>query len=122
MTQILSPEDTGDIIRPIDRGETRDLAPHAVTALLNAASYRRPDATGEVPVYAPETIAVVDQGQLQPLPQVRAAAPVGVVHGPVAPLERVATAAELVVPYVGRHRAADRGFWRAVWDRIGGAL
>lgn len=55
MTHTLSPEDTGDI----ELG-TRDLSELAYL-IRRPSPYRRPDATGEQPIYQPKTIAIVGE-------------------------------------------------------------
>jgi hypothetical protein len=65
MTSTLSPSDTGDIAV----GErTKNLS--AIAHLIaRPAPFRRPDATGEIPVYNPKTIAVVDAvTEVMPVP------------------------------------------------------
>jgi hypothetical protein len=89
VTDLLSPEDTGEITR-IDTGDdTQNLAGH--TAFLDLPSYRRPDATGEIPVvdaWGPDAPPPPPLPQPSPNPPPKPAADLAAAQ-PLFPLERV---------------------------------
>lgn len=128
MTQTLSPEDTGEIRlrRAAAQEQTQNLSAYAAQqpGPLRSASATEETAVFEIPAWATGAERAVAarnlQGPVPPppplpkpkyldggvvrLPQLRLAAPAGPVLGPIAPLERVVTGAD-VPRGRGRHCA-----------------
>jgi hypothetical protein len=102
MTQTLSP-DTGEIPR-IDPGQTTTRLSEAKTEILSyasVASYRRPDATGEIPSLS----GPLPPRPMPPIPPLPAPPKDMAAAQPIFPLERVAGADEAqVLELIGRRR------------------
>lgn len=118
MTDLLSPESTGEIstLDHHDTDRTRNL-----TGFLGEGRLRRPDATGEHPIYIPQTIARVDEptrlatGETLVLPV--DATPV--VPRPAAPTVYLPLVGASPPRYRGEHRREDPPW---LWALVGAVL